>query len=148
MKRVLLFSALLVLLTVSCKKEPTAADIKSVTVTDFPNMDDNNQWDANSDADLFIKIAVDGEVQWSSPTYYTDATNSNSYSFTPTSAVAVMDLTKDIQIDFYDYEDGTNDDWMGGVIFQLEKYKDDAPTTKDLTSGTFSITIELNWITG
>jgi hypothetical protein len=148
MKKILFISALLILATTSCKKEPTSANIKSVTVTDFPNNDGANQWDAGSDADLYIKIAINQVVVWDAPTYYTDVLNTSSLSFTPSSAVAVTDLTQDVQIDFYDYEDGITDQWMGGVIFQLEDYKNDAPSSKDLTSGTFSITLSLDWITG
>ena len=148
MKKVLLISALLILVITSCKKEPTSANLTKVVVTDFPADDDGSEWDAGSGPDLYINIAVNSTVIWSSSTYHTDAVNTTDYTFSPSPKVLVSDLTQDIQIDFYDHEESGPDQWMGGVIFQLEDYKEDAPNSKDLTSGTFDITIDIDWISG
>jgi len=147
MKRIL-FAATLIVALASCKKEeaPDQVMINSINITDFPMTNDaGGSWDASDDADLYIAVAESNVIVWTAPSYFENATNTTEYLFTPSSAIPFLTLTNECQIDFYDWEDGTSDEWMGGVEFTFEDFKEEAKETLSLTSGTFTMTLNLEW---
>ncbi|MBN4077631.1 hypothetical protein JYT25_00615 [bacterium AH-315-C20] len=147
MKRISILIAILSVTAISCKKNktPDQVTLKSVTVTDFPQMNGAVTWDAADDADLYIKIAESNVVIWDAPSYFVNASNTTDYAFTPATPITITTLTNEVQIDFYDWEDGISDEWMGGVEFFFDKYKEDKESALTLTSGTFTIDLVLEW---
>lgn len=150
MKGVLVMTVLALVVFSSCKKNnpPDQVLISSIVVTEFPMTNDaGDSWDDSTEPnpDLYVTVAEGNEVVWTNPTHYDNAESGTDFSFVPNEPIAFSTLTNECQIDFYDWESGVAHEWMGGVEFTFDEFKEDAKEELLLTSGTFSLTLFLEW---
>jgi PKD repeat protein len=112
--------------TITILNRPTKVKMTKLTLTDFPETDNGTGWDTNSPPDVLFEIQnSSGAVLFSSgykidllisqlPTSYSTGLP---YTFTS--------LSTTYYIRFYDFDDLSSNDFMGGYYFTLDSWVPD-----------------------
>ena len=91
----------------------------SLTVTGFPANNNGVNWDVlNSNPELYIKLGANGNSLYTS-NYYDNALSYGSYTFDIPNVQ--LNPNGNITIWFYDYDSTSQDDYMGGVEFDIDQ---------------------------
>ncbi len=124
------------MLSTACKKDknidcnsfdclddpPIGLVISKIVVVNYPEfVDGRNLWDSNTDADVYIDIAVDNTILLSTG-YIEDAFPTSSHVFENDFPFLLEEMTTDYEIDLYDYDESSDDDWIGGFFFRPADY--------------------------
>lgn len=111
------------------QKTPSKIVVTKILITKFPITEpDGGGWDLTDGPDLRPGIYLDnngnlGTEIWLSNKYFENATStSSSYEFTPDETVEILPNNKYI-LYLFDYDETSEDESMGGVIFS--PYADD-----------------------
>jgi len=97
------------------QETPETITVNSITITRFPSTAEGGAgWDAASGPDIYPFITTNNEVVWDSNTYFENASNDNNN--TIETDIRLTEPTQDYTIDLYDYDQNTDDDFMGGVF--------------------------------
>jgi hypothetical protein len=141
----------LMILALGCRKEkdPDQVRIKSITVTTFPSTNSGSSWDDfGGDPDIYIDVMVGGNLFATfQSVHFSDATNTIQYEFIPGSPILIDNLSSDVGIQLYDYDDLSADDLMTGMTFDLEDQRYTAPLVKTYTTSNFTVELQLEWLT-
>lgn len=120
---------------------PTGMKITQIYLSDWPA----GNWDNFSEADIFMTVyrhASSLNIATSS-NQCDDCVNYYTFSFT-TPTMAVGDL---FDLDCYDYDSTDPNDYMGGMTsFRPSNYMSGRPSTIDLTNGSFTMRLTVQWV--
>lgn len=135
---------------VNCSQQvtPTKVIISKITVTEFPATDNGAGWDVTSGPDIYVDVDQDPNTIWSSPIYYQNANPSSVYDFDPQPFIEITNVTSQVSIRLYDYDDFDADDFMGGIIFSPYTSTGGFPTELNLDAGggvAFTISLDYVW---
>ena len=115
------------LLTQSCgsKKILTSTQLNMVRMERVPATQPNNSgWDILGGLpDVFIKITQNKQLLYTSEVY-DEASSKNTYFFKKSTPFLFEDMNAEYRVDFYDYDDFSDSEWMGGFSFKPKDYKD------------------------
>jgi hypothetical protein len=168
MKKVL-FAALTIMVISSCSKKDestpavvyTKVSVTKMTINNFPAGDASGyNWDNSLNGtypDVYFKITNSGTTT----ALFSLATSSRienlqvanlpkSWANTSGAPFFVLsDLTQAVDVDLYDYDYATTDQYMGSTTFNFSNYTTGStkyPTTVTTTNGSVSVTLDLIWL--
>ncbi len=127
---------------------PTKVRISKIKITSFPQYDGGSSWDVGSGPDIYIYITKGSTVIHEQPTMFENADSSIDYTYTPSTYIDITDVTAQHGISLYDYDSGSDDDFMGGILFYPYHDTNEFPTTMNLDAGagiTFELTLSYVW---
>ena len=133
----------------SCANEdrPVKITLDRVELTSFPQTNpQGGGWDSDGTGpDVYVSVYSANNLIWEAPTYYTNAINSNSYSFIPSSPITVSS-TEDFTIRVFDFETFASDTEMGGVATTGELWTSylkgkGFPSTTTFSAGGYGFTL-------
>jgi hypothetical protein len=145
--------------TISVKNPPKSVKIKSVTIVEFPETDENgDNWDSSlsgSFPDVYFQITDEN-----SETLYSLPTGNRKenlrridlpFTFTSTSFYyEFKDLNKGVGVRLYDAESFIADQYMGGVLttmtFNQRIASGSLPNEISLSFGAYSFKLGLEWV--
>ncbi len=130
---------------VSSEPEYTQATITSVVLVDMPFAKDNGSaWDVGSGPDVYLGLYDGNEDPVSFGTTF-DGTAPSDLPLSWGIGHTVYNLGEPHSVGFWD-DDYDADDYIGGVRFTLDDYKDDAPPSFALrTSRNLEVKVTLEW---
>jgi len=129
----------------SCANQitPTKIKITDVVVTRFPASDGGASWDIFDGPDIYFEIFDGSVLLYSHPTFIEDADPTVDYSFN-FSTIDITDVTGEHTIQLMDYDDFSNDDFMGGIKFTPYNSTNGFPAKINLDAGAevaFTLTV-------
>ncbi len=126
---------------------PTKIQITQIKVLRFPATKSNGAgWDLTSGPDIFPIFYKDNQKLWESPTYYEDADQRYYYEFN--CAINLNNPNDRYTVSLYDYDQGTSDEFMGGITFTPYNTTNNFPTTIRLDAGgtvAFDLVVNYSW---
>ena len=154
----------IIILGYSCKKSDPSNNntvtynnfkINSVTLNAFPATDNTGQtWDpfVNTDPDIYFKIDSAGTSIYDGSTsaYQNNLTQSNlpfSWPALPTPQI-IRSFSSNYSISLFDADNpslGDSNDSMGQISFVMNDHKTGYPTSFQISSGAYSVTINGTW---
>lgn len=167
MKKVL-FAALTIMFISSCSKTDstpekvyTKVSVSKLTILNYPATKTTGaDWDGSLQGtypDVYFKLTKNG----TSNSLYSLATSSRAenlrtidlpYSWANSSGApfyVLNDLTQILDVDLYDYESVSSDEYMGTATFNFSNYTTGStkyPSTLTMTTGSTSIKLDLIWL--
>jgi hypothetical protein len=120
--------------------------VESITLNDFPaTTDDGSPWDYSSEPDPGIQVvkAASGSVEGVTGSF-TDISQGQLPIEYANNPFTIDDLSAEYNFDLYD-DDTSEDDFIGGVVYDLSNLTDDYPESTTIRAGGISYTLELNW---
>ena len=127
---------------------PIKIRISTIKITDFPQYDGGSSWDFGSGPDIYVELLLGNTTIHEQPTMFENANATQDYTYTPSSLVDLTDATAQYTIRLYDYDSGSDDDFMGGILFYPYSNTNGFPTTINLDAGgdvTFELTVSYVW---
>lgn len=120
--------------------------VESITLNDFPATTDNGSpWDFFSEPDPGIQVVKNsgGSVEGATGSF-TDVSQGDLPLEYANNPFTIDDLSAEYSFDLYD-DDTSNDDLIGGVVYDLSNLTDDYPESATISAGGINYTLELNW---
>lgn len=100
------------------QKTPSKIRITNIRVTQFPATDNSGGgWDLFSGPDIYVTMEYNGSQVYEYPSYFQDASPSQTYSFQPSINLNMNNPTDEYIIRIYDYDSTDPDDYMRGIRF-------------------------------
>ena len=127
---------------------PTKIRISKIKITSFPQYDGTESWDFGSGPDIYVMLYKGDTFIHEQPGLFENADSSQDYIYTPTSYIEISDTTAQHGLYLYDYDSGSDDDYMGGILFYPYNNTNGFPTTMNLDAGngiTFELTLSYVW---
>ncbi len=104
----------------SCDEQiaPDSIFVTEINVTRFPatNLQGDN-WDATSNADIYVEIWKNNEQIWVSSTVLQNVPADTNYFFIPSDTLALTDPMAQYAIHLYDQDEDGESDYIGGLNF-------------------------------
>jgi hypothetical protein len=123
----------------SQEKTPIKMRVGSIKLTTFPPTDDNGGgWDVLDGADVFLVISKGSDILLST-TYIQNLTTSHEW----TTNFEFTDPTATYTISVYDYDDFSDNDFMGGINFTPYRKNLGFPTSYLVNCGNCVVAFEL-----
>ena len=123
--------------------------ITDLFVESFPPTDGSGGgWDLTNGPELYIQVYKGSNQLYSSPTYYSNASNGNNYEFTPNSPINILYPDQTYIIKFWDYDTPDPDDYMGALnITPYWSSTNGFPSTIEFSAGQYKIkaTVTYAW---
>jgi len=133
----------------STQVTPSKIQINKIVIRDFPQYDNGSTWDLNSGPDIFVKFALGSNVIYTQPTVFQDASSGHSLTLTPSQPIIVTSPLSRYAIYLYDYDSGFggNNDYMGGVEFNIYSSTNNFPGVVTASYGSIKVDfyITYNW---
>jgi hypothetical protein len=149
----------------SCGEEETTptpnfsrANITRITINSFPTLDNGETWDnsfAGFHPDVYAVIAIPGTT---TELYSVGVSNRienlqfsmlpRSWSNSGTTLYAVTNLATSFDVDLYDYDSISTNQYMGTCTFNLSNFTSGSgayPPSITITQGNVSITLDISW---
>jgi hypothetical protein len=135
----------------SCANEdrPVKITLNKIELTSFPQTNpQGGGWDSDGTGpDIYLTVSSGAMKVWEDPDYFSNAINTNTYTFTPSQPIA-LSTTEDLTILVFDYETFAADTQMGGVSTTGELWTSylkgrGFPSTTAFSAGGFSF--NLHW---
>ena len=127
---------------------PKKMTVTSVTVTEFPALNNGASWDQFSPApDIYFTIRQGSDLLPNQPlTYYNDADASQDYNWSPLS-IEISSPVNQHRVDLWDFDGNgfPNDDWMGGVVFDPYWDGNGFPATLNLSAGGVGLVLSVTY---
>lgn len=128
---------------------PTSITITKIEITRFPaTASGGGGWDPLSGPEIFPICSLGTSSIWSSPTYYSDATQGSYYSFTPSPSIQLSNPSSLYTVALYDYDSTDPNDWMGGISFYPYSSALGFPATRTIDAGgdvAFKLYLTYTW---
>ncbi len=139
----------------SIQKVPTSILITKIRVLQFPNKTlSNSSWDLAGNApDITIKLQKGikpFELLYESPSFFPDAVSNSAtaYNFIPSIPIDITDINSPYIISILDYDQSdaivSEDDYMGGIIFDIYKQGNNFPATITVKNTDSQLEFELS----
>jgi hypothetical protein len=129
----------------------TVCRINSVIIKALPDSDNGAAWDFDGTTpDVYYRLVdTDGNILFTSPTYYTDP-QLLPLQWTLPTPLSITPLTTPLQLQVLDYDSGFSPDVMGAISFapSIAQLKEDDPYPASwvLTYGEVTIQLGLEWL--
>lgn len=159
--------ALSIILITSCKKEmvctqgysgsdcttqitPTKIKISQIKIVKFPQYDNGSDWDflTNTQPDIYFSLMQGNNIVFEQPTYYENAVTTDNHVYSPATDIEITAVTSEYAIRLYDYDSGSDDDYMGGISFYIYDGANDFPETRTIDAGgdmAFELSLSYMW---
>jgi hypothetical protein len=135
----------------SCANEdrPVKITLDRIELTSFPQTNpQGGGWDSDGTGpDVYVTVSSGSTKVWEAPSYFSNAINTNTYTFTPSQPIN-LSTTEDLTLLVFDYETIAADTQMGGVATTGELWTSylkgrGFPSTTTFSAGGFSF--NLHW---
>lgn len=135
----------------SCANEdrPVKITLNRIDLTSFPQTNpQGGGWDSDGTGpDVYVNVWSGSTKVWESPSYFSNAINTNTYTFTPSQPIN-LSTTESLTIRVFDYETIVADTEMGGVVTTGELWTSylkgrGFPSTTTFSAGGYSF--NLSW---
>lgn len=133
----------------SCANEdrPLKITLDKIDLISFPQTNpQGGGWDSDGTGpDVYITVTSGNTKVWESPSYFSNAINTNTYSFTPSQPIA-LSTTETLTLLVFDYETVFADTQMGGLATTGELWTSylkgrGFPSTTTFSAGDFSFNL-------
>jgi PKD repeat protein len=112
--------------TISILNRPTKVKMTKLTLTDFPESDNGAGWDTNSAPDIYFEVQNSDQNTLFSSGYKENLLITQlPASYSVGLPYTFNSLTSTYYIKFYDYDDLSTNDYMGGYYFSLNSWVPD-----------------------
>lgn len=120
--------------------------VESITLNDFPfTTDSGASWDFSSAPDPGTQVVKDSDGSFVAATGSFNNVGRNDLPLEyANSPFTINDLSAEYNFDLYD-DDTSDDDFIGGVVYDLSSLTDDYPESATISAGGISYTLQLNW---
>lgn len=133
----------------SQQKTPISITITKIEVIRFPATDGTGAgWDLSDGADIFPTLSLGSTVLYNPTTYYNNASQNTTYPFVPSPTIQLTNITAQYQIDLYDYDSTSSNDWMGGILFTPYSSTGGFPSVLTIDAGgtvAFKVYVSYAW---
>ena len=131
----------------NCTKQVTPLKIRisKIELTKFPQYDYGSSWDVTSGPDIYLKLVKDGYLIHQTD-YDKNAASSYDYVFYPKSDINITDPTDEYIIRLYDFDSGSEDDYMAGIKFYPYKSKNKFPRIIKLETDRMAVELTVSYI--
>jgi hypothetical protein len=135
----------------SCANEdrPVKITLDRIELTSFPQTNpQGGGWDSDGTGpDVYVTVSSGSTKVWEAPSYFSNAINSNTYTFTPSQPIT-LSTTEALTVLVFDYETIAADTQMGGVSTTGELWTSylkgrGFPSTTTFSAGGYSF--NLRW---
>ena len=135
----------------SCANEdrPVKITLDRIELTSFSQTNpQGGGWDIDGTGpDVYLTVSSGSTIVWEAPSYFPDAINTNTYTFTPSQPIN-LSTTEEMTLLVFDYETIGADTQMGGVKTTGELWTSylkgrGFPSTTTFSAGAYSF--NLNW---
>lgn len=144
-----LFLPLLLVVTLaSCfsKGNISSTQVNSIKVQHVPDRTtEGGAWDLIGERpDIQVRISHNGVILYLSEMYQ-EASSKNTYFFKKDTPFLFDSPNDEYRVDLYDYDDFSNDDWIGGFTFRPMDYVKKSEITLTSITTPIAVSILVDW---
>jgi len=126
---------------------PVNMIINKIVLNKWPASNNGVSWDNNSYPDIYPFIDQGSNTVYESSYYYSDCSPNKSYTYGSDSGlpITITNLNEIVGFGFYDYDDFSLDDYMGGVQFTAISHFDNGTSKIVIAYGDWVFDVHVSW---
>lgn len=122
--------------------------LRQITINQIPFNDSQGAgWDLTTGPDVYIDVVSGGTIVVSSSVVYDVTQSQLPIQYTLSNPYQISNWSQQYRIDIWDYDDLSNDDYIGSVNFTINgiNQANNYPTTSTIQNGQVRVTLTLDW---